>query len=188
MFKFLFGLVLLQAITVSLFLLAPGSPQGWDWVRLLVPMLISSVLIAFWFKSLAQHMNKDEIMRLKEKHALEREKLKVKAERDKHQVTKSAQKRVEQEIRNTSAKANFKVGAAVAGAVGVGGLLLLTQFMTLGVLVVAAAGGTAGGYVLRIKQERSREQAKLEQQASRSARVLALPPKDVTPKLGNGSA
>ncbi|MCB1619830.1 MAG: hypothetical protein KDI44_03725 [Thiothrix sp.] len=187
MFKFLFGLVLLQAITVSLFLLAPADLQGWDWARLLIPMLISSVLIAFWFRSLAQHMSKDEVMQLKEKHAQEREKLKVKAERDKHKVTRDAQKRVEKEIRNTSAKANFKVGAAVTGAVGVGGLLLLTQFMTLGVLVVAAAGGTAGGYVLRIRQERSRE-ARLARDDPRSPRVLELPSRDVTPKLGNGGA
>jgi hypothetical protein len=49
-------------------------------------------------------------------------------------------------------RANIKIGLAFAGAAGLGGLLILTQFMTLGWLTLAAAGGGLGGYLLRIRQ------------------------------------
>jgi hypothetical protein len=203
MFKFLPGLILLQAITIIMFLLAPEnlSDFNWmSWLKLILPLGVSAVLMAFWFGSLSAHshqheilrlkeahareceklrntyqteilnlkeahakecaetlnMRQDEILRLKEAHANEREKIRVSAERAKHRVTKEAQKQVEKEIRRTSAKANFKVGAAVTGAIGLGGLLILTQFVTLGAMILTTAGGTLGGYLLRYKQERSR--------------------------------
>ncbi len=161
MLKFLPGLVLLQAITASLMLLAPEHLAGWGWLRLIIPLGIVATLMAFWFNSLAKHVSKDEIMQLREAHARERENIRVNAERAKHQITKDAQKQVQQEIRRTTAQANFKVGAAFAGAVSVGGLLLLTQFMTLGILVLTTAGGTLGGYLLRMKQEKQTQAARL---------------------------
>lgn len=204
MFKFLPGLILLQAITVGLLLITPESLSTLDWIswaKVLLPVIISAILMSFWFNSLAAERNQDEILRLKESHlkeceeirttlqneifqlreshakkheklmttrqdellslkeshAKEREKIRINAERAKHRVTKEAQKQVEKEIRRTSAKANFKVGAAVAGAIGIGGLLVLTQFVTLGVMVLTTAGGTMGGYLLRYKQERTKQ-------------------------------
>lgn len=203
MFKFLPGLILLQIITICLLLLTPinFNEFNWiDWAKLILPLGISALLMAFWFSSLAAHrhqqailhlkeahakeceqlrnihqskvlelketyaqekaetlnMRQDEILRLKEAHASEREKIRVSAERAKLRATKEAQKQVEKEIRRTSAKANFKVGAAVTGAIGLGGLLVLTQFVTLGAMVLTTAGGTLGGYLLRYKQERNR--------------------------------
>nr|CAA6807242.1 MAG: Unknown protein [uncultured Thiotrichaceae bacterium] len=203
MLKFLPGLVLLQAITISMFLLSPESLSGIDglqWIKLILPLAVSALLMAFWFSSISARTSQDEIINLKEAHADEREELRyahqdqilslkeahakeseefrtvrqdeilnlkethakeretirVRAERAKHKVTKDAQKQVEKEIRRTSAKANFKVGAAVAGAVGVGGLLILTQFVTLGVMILTTAGGTAGGYMLRYRQEKTK--------------------------------
>lgn len=61
-----------------------------------------------------------------------------------------------QEVRRTSTQANIKVGMAFAGAAGIGGLLLLTQFMTLGLLMLTTAGGALGGYVVRIRQEKAK--------------------------------
>ncbi len=203
MFKFLPGLLLLQVITVCLLLLTPEnlSEFDWlDWAKLILPLGISALLMAFWFSSIAAHrhqqamlnlkeahikeceqlrnahqreilelkethaqekaetvnLRQDEILRLKEAHAHEREKIRVNAERAKLRATREAQKQVEKEIRRTSAKANFKVGAAVTGAIGLGGLLVLTQFITLGAMVLTTAGGTLGGYLLRYKQERNR--------------------------------
>lgn len=171
MLRFLPGLILLQIITLSLFLLAPEDLSGWGWLRIGIPLLISAVLIAFWFGSLAVQMRQDAINRLKERHALERENIKVSAERAKHKVTKDAQKQVEKEIRRTSSKANFKVGAAVAGVVGLGGLLILTQFITLGIMLMTTAGGAMGGYMLRYKQEREKGRLPTAQE-----KVINLPP------------
>lgn len=221
MFKFLPGLILLQAITVGLLLIAPENLTTLDWLgwaKVLLPVAISAILMSFWFNSLAAQRNQDEVLRLKEAHlkeceeirttlqneifqlkeshaekheklittrqdevfslkeahAKEREKIRVSAERAKHRITKEAQKQVEKEIRSTSAKANFKVGAVVAGAVGLGGLLVLTQFVALGVMVLTTAGGTMGGYLLRYKQERTRQ---LPSQKTDSIKVVEPPPK-----------
>lgn len=203
MFKFLPGLILLQVITISLFVLAPENLSEFNWInwaKLILPLAVSALLMAFWFSSVAAHrhqqkmlrskekhakeceqlryahqteilnlkeahakeraqtlnLRQDEILQLKEAHASEREKIRVNAERAKLRATKEAQKQVEKEIRRTSAKANFKVGAAVTGAIGLGGLLILTQFVTLGAMILTTAGGTLGGYLLRYKQERKR--------------------------------
>jgi Flp pilus assembly protein TadB len=172
MLKFLPGLLLLELITVCLMLLAPESLTGWGWLRLAVPLAIIATLMALWFSAMSTQQRKDEIMRLQESHAREREKIKVNAERAKHQVTKDAQKQVQQEIKRTTAQANFKVGLAVAGAASLGGFLLLTQFVTIGVLLLGTAGGTLGGYLLRLKQEKANQTLRLVKPAEDSPKLI----------------
>jgi len=154
--KFLPGILLLQAITVALVLLAPADLVAWGWLRLLIPVLIVGLLTAFWFNASASHHNKEEISRLKENHAKEREAIRINAERAKTRLVKQAHQETIQEVRRSSTQANIKVGLAFAGAAGLGGLLLLTQFMTLGLLTLTTAGGALGGYVLRIRQEKGK--------------------------------
>lgn len=154
MLKFLPGIMLLQAITVALVLIAPTDLVDWGWFRLIIPVVIVGLLTAFWFGAVAAHQRKDEISRLQENHAREREALRVNAERAKAKVVKQAHQETMQEVRRTSTQANIKVGMAFAGMAGIGGLLLLTQFMTLGLLTLTTAGGALGGYVLRIRQEK----------------------------------
>lgn len=156
MLKFLPGILLLQAITVVLVLIAPAELSGWGWLRLLIPVGIAGVLTAAWFNSMAAHHNKDELSRLQECHAKEREALRINAERAKTKVIKQAHQETIQEVRRSSTEANIKVGIAFAGAAGIGGLLLLTQFITLGLLMLTTAGGALGGYVLRLRQEKAK--------------------------------
>lgn len=173
MLKFLPGILLLQAITVALVLIAPAELGGWGWLRLLIPVGIVGALTAAWLSSLAAHHNKDEISRLQECHAKEREALRVNAERAKYRVIKQAHQETIQEVRRSSTEANIKVGMAFAGAAGIGGLLLLTQFITLGLLMLTTAGGALGGYVFRIRQEK--------------AKMDALPKAKTKPRLINTS-
>ena len=156
MLKFLPGLILLQIATIGLFLIAPPEASGLGWLRIIIPLGIIAVLMALWFSSLSVQLQQDKINALKEQHFREREKLKVGAEREKLKANKAAQRHIEKEILRTSAKANFKVGAAVVGVVGIGGLLLLTQFMALGIMTLTTAGGVMGGYMLRYRQEKSK--------------------------------
>jgi len=152
MLKFLPGILLLQAITVALVLIAPVNLADWGWLRLATPVLIVGLLTAFWFGAVAAHQRKDAINRLQENHAKERETIRVNAERAKAKVVKQAHQEILQEVRRTSTQAKIKVGLAFAAVAGIGGLLLLTQFMTLGLLTLTTAGGALGGYVLRIRQ------------------------------------
>jgi hypothetical protein len=156
MLKFIPGILLLQIITIVLVLIAPEDLENWGWLRLAIPVLIAGLLTAFWFSSIAAHQRKDEISRLKEYHAKERETIRVNAERTKSKLIKQEQRKTMREVRRSSMRANIKTGLVLAGAMGLGGLLLLTQSITLGLLTLTTVGGTLGGYVLRIRQERGR--------------------------------
>jgi hypothetical protein len=149
MLKFLLGIVLVQAATVIIVLLAPSGLQGAGLLRVIVPVLFISFLSAFWFASMAHHLRKDHLAKAREQFARERESLRVDAERSKARVMKQAQKDIAKEARVTHAKANFKVGAAFTGVMGLGALLLLTQFLTVGLVTLSAAGGALGGYLYR---------------------------------------
>jgi hypothetical protein len=156
MLKFIPAILLLQFITIALVLIAPADLTNWGWLQLVIPVLIAGLLTAFWFGSIAARQRKDKISRLKEDHAKERESIRVNAERAKSELVKQAQRKTLQEVKRASTRANIKIGLAFAGAAGLGGLLVLTQFMTLGWLTMAAAGGALGGYLLRIRQEKGK--------------------------------
>ncbi|WML90092.1 hypothetical protein [Thiothrix lacustris] len=176
MLKFLPGILLLQAITVALVLLAPADLTAWGWLRLFIPVLIVGLLTAFWFNASAAHHSKDAISNLKESHAREREALRINAERAKAKVMKEAHQETMQEVRRTSTQANIKVGMAFAGAAGIGGLLLLTQFMTLGLLMLTTAGGALGGYVVRIRQEKAKANVLTSTSPNKPRLINASPP------------
>jgi len=156
MLKFIPGILLLQAVTIALVLMASAHLENWGWLRLAVPVLIVGFLTALWFGSIAAHQREDKISRLKERHAKERETIRVNAERAKNRLIKQSHHKTMQEVRRSSRRANIKVGLAFAGAAALGGLLILTQFMSLGLLTLAAVGGALGGYTLRFRQEKAK--------------------------------
>ena len=156
MLKFIPGILLLQVITMALVLIDFPDPANWGWLRLAVPVLIAGLLTAFWFGSISAHQRKDDISRLKESHVQERENIRLKAERAKTKLIKQAQRKTLQEVRRSSRRANVRIGLVFAGATGLGVLLILTQFMTLGWLTLTTVGGGLGGYLLRIRQEKNK--------------------------------
>lgn len=153
MLKYLLGILLVQVATVTLVFLAPSDLQGLGLLRLIIPIAFIGFMAAFWFSSLAHHLRKDHLNKVQQEFAKEREHIRVNAERAKARVMKEAQKEVAKEARVTHAKANFKVGAAFSGVIGFGALLLLTQFLTLGILVLTTSGGALAGYLYRGKRE-----------------------------------
>jgi fatty acid desaturase len=158
MLKFIPGILILQAVTIALVLIGPADPANWGWLRLAIPILIAGILTTFWFGSIAARQRKDEISRLREDLAKERETIRVNAERAKTKMVKQTQRKTLQEVRRSSRRANVKIGLAFAGAAGLGGLLVMTQFMSLGLLTLAFVGGATGGYILRIRQEKGKPQ------------------------------
>jgi hypothetical protein len=155
MLKFLLGILLVQAATVVVVLLAPADLRGAGLLRVAVPLAVISFMAAFWFSSMAHHLRKDHLAKASEQFARERENLRVNAERSKARAMKQAQKDIARETRVTHARANFKVGAAFAGVIGVGALLLLTQFLTVGIVALSTAGGALAGYLYRGRQYRA---------------------------------
>ncbi len=153
MFRFLPGIILVEAAAIALLLLFPNVMADYTWAKIAVLLLVLAVLVALWFKSIALHLSKDEVIQLKESFAREREEIRVKAERAKQRVLRNAHKEINKETRRAHTRANAKVTTAVAGVAGVGALLLFTQFMTVGLLALSGAGGAAFGYFARLRQE-----------------------------------
>ncbi len=154
MFRFLLGILLIQIATVALVMLAPENLQGIAWLRLLIPLLVVAFFSAFWFSSIATHKSKDDVSQLKAQHAQEREKIKINAERAKTRMMKKTQQQIAREAKLTHGKANFKVGATLAAAMGFGALMLLTEMLTLGIMTMTTAGGALGGYFYRGRKEK----------------------------------
>jgi hypothetical protein len=156
MLKFIPGILLLQVITIAFVFIMPTDLENWVWLWLAIPVLIAGLLTASWFGSIAAHQRKDEISRLKEYHAKERETIRVNTEHTKSKLIKQEQRKTMREVRRSSTRANIKIGLVLAGAIGLGSLLLLTHYMTLGLLTLTTFGGTLGGYVSRIRQEKGK--------------------------------
>lgn len=152
MLRFLPGIILVQAATAALVLAVVRSPTA-DWPLYALLALTASFLTAFWFASIAKHIKNDALARLKEQSVRERERLLVSTEKAKSRLFEQTHKRIAKETNRAHAKANFKVGAAVVGAVGVGVGLLSMQFLTLGLLPLFAAAGGLVGYGVRARQE-----------------------------------
>lgn len=150
MLRFLAGILLVQAASVALLLVAEPAGSGWSgWPPLLLALGVIGLVAAFWFAALAAQLRRDEMERLRADFARQREDLRIKAERDKTQLLRKSQKTIASETRRAETRANLKVATAVAAAAGVGLLMILTNFMTLGLLVMSGAGGALGGYLLR---------------------------------------
>jgi hypothetical protein len=153
MLRFFIGLVLAQvaiALTVAIL------PAGNFYDRVLpVAFLIAllATVISLWFSTLSRQMADRRVHSLQKKFAAEREKLNQDAARAKDNLIKKTNRQIEVEARRAKTKANLKVWGAIAVAGGFGVIMLLTQFVTLGLLTLTAAGSAVGGYLVRARKE-----------------------------------
>ncbi|RUM75839.1 MAG: hypothetical protein DSZ11_01450 [Sulfurovum sp.] len=159
--KFFLGIVLVQLITGTLIALSPSEFNVVGILRLITPLLFVSLVVAFWFTSLAANFRKDSEAKIKSSFAKEKEEIKVNAEKAKIKVVKEAQRDIAREAKVTYAKANFKVGAAFAGTLAIGALFVLAQMVTVGLLTLTAAGGGAAGYYYRGRRLENKKREEL---------------------------
>lgn len=154
--KFLVGILLVQGVTVVLVLTAQRTHLEQTALLLLLLSLGIGVLTALWFAAIADASGQRALARANEHFSRQREKLRVRAEQDKTRQLRETQRQVQREQRRARTGSKLKTGLMIGGVLGLGGVMLLTQFMTLGLLTLATAGGTALGYGLRARQERLR--------------------------------
>lgn len=169
--QYFFGIVIAQIAIFSLVLLNSGSLTTESILRIAIPALIIALVIAFWFSSIAKHHSKDDISKIKDEFASEKEKLRANAERAKDRVRKNAQKEIVKETTKAHAKANFKVGASFVGVLGIGALFVMAQMMTAGLLLISTASGAMGGYYLRGKRAKAKELTTIDVKAIESKPV-----------------
>ena len=156
MIKFLPGIIILQAITAGLtYLLITGGTFNDDhlFFALIALDFAFILLMALWFSSLGRQNNFAAMESLKEAHAKEREKLRVNAERQKNRFATKKHKEILRETKRAYTMANIKAGSVVIGLVLLGGVLLYSQFITFGSMLLTAGGGGLLGYLARAKQE-----------------------------------
>ncbi len=170
MLKYLFGILVLQVVTGGLFytVLQEGLE---DTHFLLVAGLLDllfSLLMAFWFAAMDRRSHLIELDAVKETHAREREELRVNAERQKSRIVNKSHKQLLKETRRAHAMANFKIGAAFTGILVMGGIMVYSQFVTFGLLLLTTGGGGLAGYLTRMRQERMTRQ---KQAAISTARI-----------------
>jgi hypothetical protein len=154
LFKYLIGVLFVQAVTVLLVYTAYQTDLEKTGLLFLLLNLAVGALTAFWFTSMAEGVRKQALSRAKEGFAREREKIRVQAEKDKTKEVRNSQRQIAKEKQRAQKGVNPKTGMMIGGAVGVGVVMVMAQFFTLGLLTLATAGGTALGYRLRARQER----------------------------------
>lgn len=152
--------------------------------------LIIAVLAAFWFSSIARDMFQEdhrvllerysqerermllqaerekadiasEKSQLQEQHAKEREQILLAAEREKAHFASESYRQLEKEIRKAHSKANLKVAGAFSLAAAAGGLMIFSQLITVGMMVLVASGSGLAGYLARARHERLSRQKNL---------------------------
>ena len=153
LWRFLPGILVLESATAALVyaMLLPGAQQAF-WLPAAVLGGGVTLLTAFWFGSIAEHIRKDAVQRAGSLHARERETLVITAEADKRAALEQNHQRLLKATARAQAQANWRLGMRLAGLLALGGVLLAVEFMTVGLLVMAAAGGALGGYLLRARQ------------------------------------
>jgi Flp pilus assembly protein TadB len=152
--RFLPGILALEMVA-AIFAFVWVQPAAND--ALLLPLglilMIVTLLAAVWFGSIADHVRKDALAKTQSVHARERESLAIKAEAEKRSALEHSHLRIMKETARAQAQANWRLGLGLGGLVAVGGILLAIEFMTVGLLVMATAGGALGGYLTRARQE-----------------------------------
>ncbi len=191
---FLPGILLLQLITAGLVLAAVALQNMQLIIILALLALICAVLTTFWFSSIATNLFNEELklllkqhsdekiqlqkqaereksqmhqqtQQIQSQHAQERERLLLLAEQDKRRLLEESYRKIASETRKANRRANIKIAIAFSLAATVGGVMIISQLVTLGMMVMVASGSGLTGYIIRARHERlaKRKQLLLEQ-------------------------
>ena len=167
--KYLVGILLAQAAAVVMAIVAFQARLSEHWGVFAVFALLIGIFAALWFAAIANGTRHHAVARVKDDFAREREKVRVQAEKDKSKLIAQTHRETLKTIRRVQAGASFKVGLGFAALLGLGCIMLVSQFVTVGLLTLSTAGGALLGYVVRARQEYpGRQQARGERMFRRS--------------------
>jgi len=154
LFKFFFGILITQGVTAVLVYTALTTDLQRTWPLFAIVVCTIGFLVALWFTSIVDGANKHALSKATERFSREREKIRIQAEKARVKEAQVSQRRVEKaKSGGLSPGTSLKTGAIVGGAVGLG-VAVMTQFVTLGLLMATSAGGLALGYTVRARQEK----------------------------------
>ncbi len=181
--KYFLGLILVQAVT-ALLIVAWWRTESTDAALTFAALgLASALFAALWLASLARSHKDEALLRAEGHLARERERHKRLTAEERAKAVEQTRRQVQRESRREKNRSNIKLYAAFAGVAGLGTLLLLTQFLSLGVLLISSSGGALAGYLLRMRQEFRRRNLEAPGDAPsliRGSRLIELPNTDAT--------
>lgn len=176
--KLFIALVLVQGVT-ALLLYAWWRTGSTDAALTFGALAVASALFAaLWLASLARGHTVAAVLRAEGDLARERERHRRLTAEERARAVEHARRQVERETQRVRNRSNVKLYGAFAGVAGLGTLLLLTQFLSLGVLLISSSGGAVAGYLLRARQEARRQSQLGREDAPRlvpASRVLEAP-------------
>ncbi|WP_006747847.1 hypothetical protein [Thioalkalivibrio paradoxus] len=157
--KYFLAITLVQAVTVLL-VLAWWHTGSTDIALTFAALgLVSGLFAALWLASMARGAHGEALIRAEAHLARERERHRRLTEKERAKAADDARRQVQRETQRVKTRSSLRMAGAVAGMAGLGTLLLLTQFLSLGVLLVSSSGGAVAGYLFRIRQEMRRRGA-----------------------------
>jgi hypothetical protein len=154
--RFLVGIFLLQGVTALLVYTALETEWHDTWPLFLTLGGSIGAMVALWFSAMVGADRRHAVARATERFSKQREQIRVQAEQQRSKDIRSHERLAAKAARagGITSGLTLKSSLVVGGAVGIGTAMLLTQFVTLGLLTLTTAGGAALGYGARMRQEK----------------------------------
>jgi len=154
--RFLVGIFLLQGVTALLVYTALGTDWQSTWPLFLLLGGSIGGMVALWFSAMVGADRRNAVARATERFSKQREQIRVKAEQQRAKDIRSHERLAAKAARGggITSGMTLKSSLVVGGAVGIGTAMMLTQFVTLGLITLTTAGGAALGYGARMRQEK----------------------------------
>ena len=172
--KLLAAVLFVQGLTAALVFAITQSESYEFQITVAALCFGMGVLASFWLSAISAAVQANAMAKAEERFARTRERLKVRAEKEKIKIVQDNHRTLLRERHKLKRKSDLKAATSFAGVIGLGALLVFSQFVTLGLLLLATGGGAAGGYVLRLRQERGQGKLRL---TEASAKLTGLLPR-----------
>lgn len=152
--KFLIGILFLQGTTGLIVYAALRTDLTQTWPLYGALGATVAAMAALWFNAIAAGARKESLAKAQASFSREKEQIRVRAEQEKNREIKNTQRQAQRQQQRARLGSQAKTGLMIAGGVGAGLVLLMTQMISLGVLALSTAGGAAIGYGVRARQDR----------------------------------
>lgn len=149
--RLLIGVVLVQAITALVVVVALQGDWAVTWPLFGALALAVGVMAAFWFNAIVGDHRRLEAARQGARFAKEADALRRRAEQQATRRTREAEARVKAEAVRAR-RASWRSGLGLGGAAALGVMLLLGQMVAVGALVLGATGAGALWWRLRSRR------------------------------------
>lgn len=149
--RLLIGVLLVQAITALVVVVALQGDWQATWPLFAALALAVGVMAAFWFNAIVGDHRRLEAARQGARFAKEADALRRQAEKQTTRRTREVEARIKAEAAR-SRRASWRSGLGFGGAAALGVMLVLGQMVAIGALVLGATGAGALWWRLRRQQ------------------------------------